>query len=595
VEIRSRRAPGFVIQTFDLLGSGRFRTTVQLTSERPYALVPNAKRAVAASILGMFFVAIVSATPNSPFYPVLPTGMEAANPLRWLSGVLGLGHLGITALMVVGLLATVSAAIGFVLLMRETWAGRVPVRTVVLLVLAFHAVVLMLPLLFSRDVYSYAFYGRIVSTYRANPYGVTPSDFPLNSLFPLTWPGWRSTTSVYGPLFTWMSALMTSVVKKPSEVVTSFQLLAAAASLGTIAVVGRLVQRVRPERTAFAIAMIGCNPIVIYHVVGGGHNDMLVAFFVACAVSLLFAKRELLSAVALALGMSIKASAVVPLALLIVAIVANAPPERRRRVLALYGGVAAAVWLSLALPFMRGGNPISALFGVSSHDSWMAPGQLIVRGASGLGGLIGGDALRSPFATFARIGLFAGSLAAVTAIGHRVWTSTRARTPEALAAGWCWAFLAITLPSPVLFTWYLVWALPLAWVMPKIARRGMVILSAFFVVTQLVTETSRLPAFLRTVKLPFGHPIAIAVCVWVGLDLIRRLRRGTPLDAETDEPAFGDTFEASEQPVLQTLPDLHDEPVVGESLLAEPIVIDLNPVSVETTSPDPPEPATLTS
>ena len=118
-----------------------------------------------------------------------------------------------------------------------------------------------------------------------------------------------------------------------------------------------------------------------------------------------------------------------------------------------------------------------------------------------------------------------------------------------MAAAWGWAFLAITLPSPVLFTWYLVWALPLAWVMPKIARRGMVILSAFFVVTQLVTETSRLPTFLRTVKLPFGHPIAIAVCLWVGIDFVRRMRRGTPLDAETDEPAFGDDFESRGRPV----------------------------------------------
>jgi hypothetical protein len=583
VEIRSRRAPGLVVQTFDRLGSGRFRPAVQIPEEGPLSLVPIARRAVAASILGMVFVAIVSATPNSPFYPVLPTGMEAANPLRWLSGVLGLGHLNITALMFLGLLATVSAAIGFVLLIRECWAGRIPVRTVVILAVAFHAIVLMLPLLFSRDVYSYAFYGRIVSTYRANPYGATPSDFPLNSLFPLTWPGWRSTTSVYGPLFTWISALMTSVVKKPSEVVTSFQLLAAAASLGTIAVVGRLVQRVRPDRTAFAIAMIGCNPIVIYHVIGGGHNDMLVAFFVACAVSLLFARRELLSAVALALGMSVKASAVVPLALLIVAVVANEPPERRRRLLLLYGGVVTSVWLVLALPFMRGGNPISALLEVSSHDSWMAPGQLIVRGASGLGGLIGGDALREPFATTARIALFGASLAAVVAIARRIWTTGWARTPTALAAAWGWAFLAITLPSPVLFTWYLVWALPLAWVMPKVARRGMVILSAFFVVTQLVTETSRLPAFLRTIKLPFGHPIAIAVCVWVGLDLIRRLRRGTALDTETDDPAFGDAFESGPKPDPedeQTVIILDDAPAaIGPQ--PEPVPVELTASRIE--------------
>ena len=66
--------------------------------------------------------------------------MEAANPLRWLSGVLGLGHLDITALMFVGLLATISAAIGFVLLVREAWAGRIGVRTVVLLAIGNRAV-----------------------------------------------------------------------------------------------------------------------------------------------------------------------------------------------------------------------------------------------------------------------------------------------------------------------------------------------------------------------------------------------------------------------------------------------------------------------
>ena len=88
MEIRSRRAPSLVVQTFDRFGSGRFRPTVRILEQRPLSLVPNARRAVVASILGMFFVAIVSATPNSPFYPVLPTGMEAANPLRWLSGVL---------------------------------------------------------------------------------------------------------------------------------------------------------------------------------------------------------------------------------------------------------------------------------------------------------------------------------------------------------------------------------------------------------------------------------------------------------------------------------------------------------------------------
>jgi hypothetical protein len=300
-------------------------------------------------------------------------------------------------------------------------------------------------------------------------------------------------------------------------------------------------------------------------------------------VSFLFARRELLAAISLALGMSVKASAVVPLVLLVVAIVANAPPERRRRVLAMYGAVIAGVWLALALPFLQWTNPTLGLMEVSGHDSWMAPGQLIVRIASGVGGLIGGDPFREPAASAARILLFTLSLAAVIAIGHRIWTSVQARTPEAMTAAWGWAFLAITLPSPVLFTWYLVWALPLAWMMPKIARRGMVILSAFFVVTQLVTETSRLPTYLQTVRLPFGHPIAIAVCVWVGADFVRRIRRGTPLEAETDEPTFGDAFEAGTARRAA-------RPLSLDLELVEPALVDtpeLFPVVVPVEDPEP--------
>jgi hypothetical protein len=96
----------------------------------------------------------------------------------------------------------------------------------------------------------------------------------------------------------------------------------------------------------------------------------------------------------------------------------------------------------------------------------------------------------------------------------------------------------------MLGAWYLVWVLPLAWALPRVARRTLVILCVGFTVTELVTENSHLPELLRSVRLPFGHPVAIAVCVWIAVDLIRRLTRGVPLDAETPERQFGDAFEA---------------------------------------------------
>lgn len=514
-----------------------------LAVRSPHTVSPGTRRAVAASVISVFVVALVSATPRSPFFAVLPADYEPSGPLRWVADLVGLNRLSEGGLMAVGVFAMAGAAAGFLLIVREAWNERLSMRTVVVLAVVFHAVVLMLPLLFSRDVYSYGYYGRMVETYGGNPYVQTPNDFPLNALWELTWPGWRGTPSVYGPLFTWMSAALTSVAKSVPSMTNGFQLLAAAASLGTLWIVGRLVSRIRPERAVFAVAVIGLNPIVVFHVVGGGHNDMIVALFVAAAVTALYSGRTLRSAVFLGLGMSVKASAIVPLVLLIVAVVADTPRERRSRVLLTYGGVVAGVWLALALPFLTTQNPTLGLIEPGGNDSWMAPGQVVVQTFSGIGGLIGGDPLRTPAQSLARLLLFGVSATAIVLIARRLWRDPAARTPAALVAAWGWSLLVVILPSPVLFTWYLMWILPLAWALPRVPRRSLVILSAALIVTQIVTETSNLPSVFDGVDLPFGHPVAVLVAIWVAREFVRMLRTGAQLHQELPGPRFGDRFE----------------------------------------------------
>src|SRR4029078_7474161 len=105
-----------------------------------------------------------------------------------------------------------------------------------------------------------------------------------------------------------------------------------------------------------------------------------------------FSKRELAAALCLGLGMSVKASAVVPLILLIVAIAANAAPERRARVLAKSAVVVGGVWLFLAAPFLQSSNPTLGIFELSGHDSGKAPGQLIVSALTWAGTTICGPA-----------------------------------------------------------------------------------------------------------------------------------------------------------------------------------------------------------
>jgi alpha-1,6-mannosyltransferase len=538
---------------------------MRTTSTRP-SLVPSAARAAVASVVGTLLVAIVASTPSSPYYPVLPDGVAAQGPLRWIADAMALQRLNDAGLMLVGLLAVVAAAVGFILILREAWHRRVSVRLVFVLAIAFHLLVLTLPLLFSRDVYSYAYYGRIWTSYGANPYVFTPSDYPFNSLWTLTWPGWRATPSVYGPLFTWVSVVTTGVLHSVHSVIRGFQVVAAISSIGTMIVVYRLVKRVRPERAVFAVAVIGLNPIVVYQVVGGGHNDVLVAFFVACAVSFVFARRDLAAAICLGLGMSVKASAVVPLILLAIAIAANADPERRARLLTKYALVVGGIWLVLAAPFLQSTNPTLGMFELSSHDSGKAPGQLLVHALTWLGTSVGGAAAEKPAMILAHLLLFGLTAVGVWMIARRIWLDPSARRPTAQVAAWGWALLTVILLAPMLGAWYLVWVLPLAWALPRVARRTLVILCVAFTVTELVTENSRLPELLRSVRLPFGHPVAIAVCLWIGIDLVRRLRRGVPLDAETPERQFGDAFEAGP---VERKPPVQPEPAAEPAEVIE--------------------------
>ena len=64
---------------------------------------------------------------------MLPQGQEPGGPFRWVSDLLFLRHLGRVGLMFVGTAALVTAAVGFLLILREAWQGRLPMRTAVIL------------------------------------------------------------------------------------------------------------------------------------------------------------------------------------------------------------------------------------------------------------------------------------------------------------------------------------------------------------------------------------------------------------------------------------------------------------------------------
>ena len=114
--------------------------------------------ALVASVASFVVVALVAATPGSPFTPLLPS--QPGGPFRWVAELTGLDRLHGSALAAVGVVAVSFAAVAFLLVVRECRRGTISPRTAIGLAVGYHVALLFLPLLFSRDVYSYAYYGR---------------------------------------------------------------------------------------------------------------------------------------------------------------------------------------------------------------------------------------------------------------------------------------------------------------------------------------------------------------------------------------------------------------------------------------------------
>jgi alpha-1,6-mannosyltransferase len=487
----------------------------------------SATPALVGSAASILLLALVASVPRSPFLPELPLGVEPSGPFAWLADAIGLDSLHGTVLVALGLAAAALGAAAFLLLLREAWRGRIPLRTVLALVAAAHVVVLLIPVVLSRDVYSYIANGRIWSLYGGNPYVSTPSAFPSDPILALVGHKWVDTPAVYGPLFTGLSGLLTRWVRSIPAVVTTYRVIAAAASLGTVVLIAATVRRERPARAAFAVAAFGLNPAILFQSVGGGHNDLLLALGIAAAFALVVAQRTMIAVLALTLATLVKASAALPLLLLIVWVVARRPPGRRLRAALAHGGLAAAIGIAVAAPFLQTSDPSLGMVELAGHEGWLAPSRLMRRFLD----FVSFDTL----GVLARIGFAATLVICVVALARRVW-----RTPSLaeLGAAWAWSLILLMLLGPVLLPWYAAWSLPLVWLLPRVPRAVLIGTGVELTLSQWTTEPTVYPGAYDANVL-IGHyvltPLVLVGTVWLLLDLRRRIREGRPLGAELEQ------------------------------------------------------------
>jgi hypothetical protein len=513
-----------------------------------------------ASMAGLVAIAGVRAGPLA--VERLPGGGPWP-PLPSAARGLGLTALPPTVQSLVGIGVMAFAAAAFLYALREAWRGHLPPGLVLGLAVGFLAVAAALPVLLSRDVYSYAMYGRMAALYDANPYAAVPQDFPSDPLLPFVGGVWLDTPAVYGPAFTLLASGLAAVLRDPVALVMSFKVVSGLAAVATVFVVSRAARRLAPRREAFAVALVGWNPVVIAHAVGGGHNDALVGLSVAGAVLALAGgrdtgggepdldpatrersgsppepprpgvRRELAATGLLTLGALVKPSAAVVLVPGLAAVAAVRPPGCRARALAVHLGVAGGLTLAFAAPYLADGISSVVLGRLATHPGRVAPMQILLDVFGGAGSALGGHDGRYAAVVLVRAGMamvLAGGLLVVARSVVREGPLLTIRG-EGAAFGLC--LLVLTLASPALLPWYLAWALPVAWLLRGVPLRVTVGLSAVLSVTHALSAPEVARATYDVVLFAGRYvvsPLLLVALGWLLLHIRRHARAGTLLE-----------------------------------------------------------------
>ncbi len=260
---------------------------------------------------------------------------------------------------------------GMALWIVRPGAYRLGLRWVLLLTVLLGIPLTLLAGMFSMDVYLYMFYGRIISTYGENPMLVAPQHFrgdPHLEWF--RW--WKGLPSAYGPVWLLLSGMLSAIggdSQFGNVLVYKFALLGL--HIITTAVVWSTLRRSRPELVTWGAIFYGWNPLVLLETVGSGHNDVMMAMFVALSLLAVVYRRWPLAVLALTAAAMVKVTALVLFPMLMLTWLLSLPGARARvratitaGVVVLVGGLVlyAPLWGGTAVFQNAVDNPAATMY-----------------------------------------------------------------------------------------------------------------------------------------------------------------------------------------------------------------------------------------
>src|ERR1700753_73398 len=314
---------------------------------------------------------------------------------------------------------------------------------------------------FSRDTYSYLAQGALLRD-GLDPYAVGPIENP-NPLLDNVSPIWTITTAPYGPAFIMSARLVTMLVG--NHVIAGTMLLRLCMLPGLALLIWATPRLARHLGANAPIALWICvlNPLVIIHLMGGVHNEMLMVGLMTAGITLTFERRHVAGVTLIAIGVAVKATAGIALPFMVWVWMRHLRDRRGYRPLTAFAAAGAASVLILVAVFAVlsglagvGLGWLTALAGSVKIINWLTVPTAMANLIHAVGGLFFPVSFYAVLQVPRLIGIV------IIAVSLPLLWSRYRQDDRAVLTGIGWAMLVVVLFVPAALPWYYTWPLAVA-------------------------------------------------------------------------------------------------------------------------------------
>jgi hypothetical protein len=428
-------------------------------------------------------------------------------PLGWLGTGDTLPPVAALALVFGGLILLSRVWLGFLRYLKEN--EGFPVKRVVLVVVVWAVPLLLAPPLFSRDVYTYAAQGEMVS-HNINPYVYGPSvlgSTPFNSFNDSFW---ANNASPYGPNFLALDGGVDQASGHNFLIDLTLLRLVEVAGIALMVAATPTLARWAKRDPAHAVLLGAGSPLVLLSLVAGDHNDALMVGLMMAGLAVARRVGTVPGVIICALAAGVKSPAALGV-LFLGWVWAGPGASTRRRIghTALAGLIALATMELTALVTGFGWGWIGTTTTAAAAFTGVTPINLVARAVSILT-----HVLQVPVSTahlhpvFEVLGLLVAAYVAFRLL--------RRAPQDGVVRCLGLALLVFALLGPIVWAWYVTWGVVVAAAAATTRMRNALIAISTFWAFAGVTSVHNIDermfhTFVLTDLLLFTLLLAIAI------------------------------------------------------------------------------------